>query len=69
MSDALPYTCGTGIPRLLGVKNYLKNYFTVYKRLTRSRTLLENFHVYRDIVFTFYVSKYTHCIPIYMEVF
>ena len=32
-------------------------------------TLLENFYIYRYIVFTFYVSKYTLCIPIYMEVF
>ena len=32
-------------------------------------SLLENFHIYRYIVFTFYVSKYTLCIPIYMEVF
>ena len=27
----------TRIPRLLGVKNYLNNYFTMYKRLTRFR--------------------------------
>ena len=37
MSEALPYTRRTRIPRVLGVKNYLNNYFTVCKRLTRSR--------------------------------
>ena len=48
MCDALPYTGvtriarltykrGTRIPRLRGVRNYLNNYFTIYKRLTRSR--------------------------------
>ena len=36
MSDTLPYTSGNRIPRLLGVKNYLNNYFSMYKRLTRS---------------------------------
>ena len=36
MSDALPYTSGTPIHRLLGVTNYLNNYFA-YKRLTRLR--------------------------------
>ena len=30
------YTRGNHIPRLLGVKNYLNNYFA-YKRLTRFR--------------------------------
>ena len=35
MSDALPYRHGIRIPRLLGLKNYLHNYFTVYTRLTR----------------------------------
>ena len=33
----LPYTRGTGIPRLLEVRNYLNNYFAMYTRLTRSR--------------------------------
>ena len=37
MSDALPYTGETRIPRLLGVKNYLNNYFTMYTCLTRFR--------------------------------
>ena len=37
--------------------------------VSRDATLLSNFHVYRYIVFTFNDSKYTHCIPIYMEVF
>ena len=36
MSDALPHTRETRIPRLLGVWNYLNNYFA-YKRLTRFR--------------------------------
>ena len=41
MSDALPYMRGTRIPRLVGVRNYLTNYFTIYKRLTRSRIRVE----------------------------
>ena len=41
MCDALPYTRGTRIPRLLGVRNYLNNYFTMYKRLTHSRIRVE----------------------------
>ena len=36
-SDALPYTRGTCIPRLRGVRNYLNNYFAMFTRLTRSR--------------------------------
>ena len=32
----LPYTGGPRIPHLLGVKNYLNNYFAMYTRLTRS---------------------------------
>ena len=32
----LLYTRGTRIPPLLGVRNYLYNYFVMYKRLTRS---------------------------------
>ena len=40
MSETLPYTRGTRIPRLLGVRNYLNNYFA-YKRLTRSRISVE----------------------------
>ena len=41
MSDELPNTSGTRFPRLLGVRNYLKNYFAMYKRLTRSRMRVE----------------------------
>ena len=41
MSDAVPYKRGTRIPRLLGVRNYLNNYFAMYKRLTRSRIRVE----------------------------
>ena len=37
MSDTLPGTRGTRIPRLLGVRNYLNNYFAMYTRPTRSR--------------------------------
>ena len=37
MSDALPFTRETSIPRLLGVGSYLNNYFVMYARLTRSR--------------------------------
>ena len=37
MPDALPYTRGSRIPRLLGIRNYLNNYFAMYKRLTHSR--------------------------------
>ena len=33
----LPYTRRTLIPRLVGVNDYLNNYFTMYKRLTCSR--------------------------------
>ena len=31
----LPYSGRTCIPRLLGVSNYLNNYFAIYTRLTR----------------------------------
>ena len=41
MSDGLPYTRGTRIPFLLGVRNYLNNYFAMYTRLTRSRLRVE----------------------------
>ena len=37
MSDALPYARETRIPRLLGAKNYLINYFAMYTCLTRFR--------------------------------
>ena len=40
-SEALPYTRGTRIHRLLGVWNYLNNNFAMYKRLTRSRIRVE----------------------------
>ena len=36
MSYVLTYTCKTRIPGLLGVENFLNNYFTMYKRQTRS---------------------------------
>ena len=32
---------GTRIPRLKGFKNYLNNYYAMYKRLTRSRISVE----------------------------
>ena len=35
------YKRGTRIPRPLGVKNYLNNYFAMYKRPTRSRIRVE----------------------------
>ena len=35
--DGLPYTGKTRIPCLLGVRNYLNNYFAMYKRLTHYR--------------------------------
>ena len=41
MADVLPYTCGTRSPRLLGVRNYLNNYFAMCKRLTHSRIRVE----------------------------
>ena len=41
MSDAFLYTYGTRIACLLGVKNYLINYLTMYTPLTRSRIRLE----------------------------
>ena len=37
----LPYTGGTPIARLLGVRNYLNNYFVIYTRLTCSRICVE----------------------------
>ena len=37
MSDALPYTGEARIPRLLGVKNYLNNYFAMLTCLPRIR--------------------------------
>ena len=40
-SDALPYTRGTGILRLLMVRDYLKNYYAMYTRLTRSHIRVE----------------------------
>ena len=41
MSDTLAYTRGSHILRLLGVRNYLNNYFAMYKHLTRSRVQVE----------------------------
>ena len=41
MSDALPYTRQSRIPRLLEDKNYLNNYFTMYTYLTRFRIRVE----------------------------
>ena len=41
MSDGLPYTRGTHIPSLHGVRNYLNNYFANYTRLTHSRIRVE----------------------------
>ena len=41
-SDALPYTRGIRILRLLGVKKYLNNYFAMYKRLTLSRIRVDS---------------------------
>ena len=39
--DAFAYTHGSRIPRPLGVRNYLNNSFTMYKRVTRSRIRVE----------------------------
>ena len=41
MPDPLPYTRVIRIPRLLEVKNYLNNYYTMNKFLTRSRIRVE----------------------------
>ena len=41
MSHALPYICGTRIPHLIGVKDYLNNYFAMFSRMSRSRTRVE----------------------------
>ena len=41
MSDMLPYTRETRIPRLLEVKNYLNNNFAMYTCLTRFRIRVE----------------------------
>ena len=35
------YTRETRIPHLLGFKNYLNNYYAMYKHLTRSRISVE----------------------------
>ena len=40
-SDALPYTHGTRVPRLLRVRKYLNKNFSIYKRLMRSRIDVE----------------------------
>ena len=37
MYDALTYMRGTRISRLLKVKNFLNNYFNMYKRKSRTR--------------------------------
>ena len=42
MSDALSYTRGTRIARLLGARYYLNNYFAMYTRLTCSRIQVEH---------------------------
>ena len=36
-----PYTHGTRIARLLGVRNYLNNYFNIYIRLSHFRIRME----------------------------
>ena len=36
-----PYTRGTRVYPLLGVRTYLNNYFAMYTRLTRSRIRVE----------------------------
>ena len=41
MPDELPYTRGIRIPRLLGVKKYLNNYFAMYNCLMCSRIGVE----------------------------
>ena len=35
------YTGGTRHPRLLGIRNYINNYFAKYTRLTHSRIQVE----------------------------
>ena len=42
MSDALLYTCGSSIPSLLEVRNYLNNYFPMYTFLIFCRLGVEN---------------------------
>ena len=41
MSDALLYARETRIPRLLGDRNYINNYFAMYTCLTRFRIRVE----------------------------
>ena len=41
MSDALPYTHGTRIPRLIVVRNYLNDYLANYTRLKHSLIRVE----------------------------
>ena len=43
-SDALPYMRGTRIPRFLGVRNQLNNYFAMYTRMTLPYTRETRLH-------------------------
>ena len=49
MPDALPYSRGTRVRRLLGVRCYLNNYITMYMRLSLSR-------IHADLAFPTYLG-------------
>ena len=49
MSDALPFTRGTRIPRLLEVRDYLNIYFSMYTCLTSS-------HIFADLASAAYLG-------------
>ena len=53
----LPYTRGTRMPRLRGVRNYLNNYFAKYKRLARSRIRVKT-HMPRVVGVRNYLENY-----------
>ena len=59
MYDALPYTRGSRILRLLAVTNYLKNNFAMYVRLTHSRIRV-------DLAYPAYRIREKHPSPAYL---
>ena len=57
MSDALPYMRGIRIPRLLGVRYYLNNYYAMYTCLKRSR-ISEETRIPRQLGVSNYSNDY-----------
>ena len=56
MSDVLPYTIGTRIPRLLGVRNYLKKFCKLYTSDALPYTLVTR--IPRLLAFRNYLNNY-----------